>query len=345
MDKKIKRNIIIATVLIVVFLIIPMALTMRIYNNTFGVRVETDNDFYAFIQHEKPTFERKQTLFISNEGQRLTGYFYGYFGGEFKGLICVAHGMGDGHNNYITEIEQFAAAGYLVFSYDGTGSNESEGDKLIGLSQSPIDLKYALDYLDSIEAISQLPLVLYGHSWGGFAVATVGNYEIKNDIKAVISVAGFEKNTNVIKDLGKRMLGDAIVLFLPYVSLYEFIKFDFDAFRTGIGGLSKLDADVLIIHSENDDIVDYTDNFLAYKEAFSTEERVQFLSLKDNGHNTLLLPDADKKIDILIEAQTHYEKNSDAYQQGIYDQYKLTLQLDEDVMATILDFIDDAIKE
>ena len=183
-----------------------------------------------------------------------------------------------------------------------------------------------------------MPLMLYGHSWGGFAVSAVSNYPIKNDVKAIVSVSGFEKNSNVIKDLGKRIVGRSISLFMPYVNFYENILFGENSKNTGIGGLSKSKANVMIIHSENDDIVDYQDNYMAYYNKFKENNRFTFLSLKENMHNGLLQPNANRRIEEILLEKENLDKDSEKYKQLTYEEYKLTLNLDEKVLNKIIDF-------
>ncbi len=337
------KMILISIVVVCLVLVLPLFFVAYTYNQTFGVRVNTDNDFYDFLKYEKPDFTRTQVKFKSNHSQELTGYFYEYPNTKPKGLIVVAHGMGDGHNNYLTEIEAFAANGYLVFAYDGTGTNESEGTKLIGLSQSPIDLQYALNYLTTIPAISELLVMLYGHSWGGFAVSALNNYPVKQDIKAIVSVAGFEKNSNVIKDLGRQIVGPFTNLLMPFVNFYEYLLFGYKAKNTGISGLSNTGAQVLIVHSSDDEIVNYEDNFKAYEKAFKDKPNFEFLSVKEHGHNVLIEPSANIRIEEIQKEKANLDKDSLAYQQLTYEEYLLTLRLDQEILNYIIEFYNTAL--
>ncbi|MEG1895560.1 MAG: alpha/beta fold hydrolase, partial [Oscillospiraceae bacterium] len=205
--------------LVTIFFIIPMALTAHLYNDVFGVRVDVTDNYYDYIKEKRPGFIREGVKFSSNRGQQLQGYFYRYSAEDYKGLVVMAHGMGGGQDSYIAEAQYLAKNGYLVFCYDNTGTNESEGKAHIGLSQSTIDLDYAISFVESITELGRFPLVLYGHSWGGFAVTSVGNFN--HNVKGIVSVAGFEKNSNVLKQQGRKLLGDFVGVFMPYVNLYE----------------------------------------------------------------------------------------------------------------------------
>ncbi len=62
-----------------------------------------------------------------------------------------------------------------MFSFDCTGSHESRGKGTTGLPQLALDLNAALSYMESDSALDGVPIMLYGHSWGGYAVAAVLN--------------------------------------------------------------------------------------------------------------------------------------------------------------------------
>lgn len=337
-----KKILIIATLtLAALFLLLtPLAITCYLYNQAFGLRVDTANDFYDFIQEEHPEFIRYETSFPSDQGQRLAGYFYGYPQADYKGLIVLAHGMSDGQNSYIAESEYLARNGYLVFAYDCTGTNKSSGEKLIGLSQSAIDLKYALDYLATLKELSPLPFFLYGHSWGGFAVTAVNNYELAVEIQGIVSVAGFEESNNVFFEQGSHIFGPAISLFLPYVGLYERFLFGENANYTGIDGLNKTKAHVLIIHSKDDPVVNYQDNFLAYQEAFAQNPRFTFLALSHHGHNATLEPQVQEKIALIEEQRDLLSPDEETLKYLALAEKKLTLELDQSLMDTIVQFYD-----
>ena len=158
-------------------------------------------------------------------------------------------------------------------------------------------------------------------------------------------MAGFEKNSNVIRDLGRGIVGGLVNVFMPYVNLYEYLLYGENAKYTGITGLAQVDAQVLFIHSENDAIVNYEENFLAYQKAFGTDERMSFLSLPANGHNAFLSPTAGARIEELDAALETLDPDSDAYEEAMHESYQLTLQLDEFVVDAVLDFYNQVLAE
>ena len=77
---------------------------------------------------------------------------------------------GGGHRSYMTEINTIASAGFAVLAYDNTGTMASEGKSLGSFYQAVRDLQAALAFLRKNSEWSRYPVVLAGHSWGGYAV-------------------------------------------------------------------------------------------------------------------------------------------------------------------------------
>ncbi|GFI19069.1 hypothetical protein IMSAGC009_04249 [Lachnospiraceae bacterium] len=105
-------------------------------------------------------------------------------------LSVMAHVFGGGgHNSYMDCVNYFACHGYYVFSYDATGNDESEGEGVGGLPQGVIDLDYAITFVEESGKFPSLPIVLFGHSWGGYSVSSVLTYPPRS--KSRYSVFGF----------------------------------------------------------------------------------------------------------------------------------------------------------
>ncbi|MEG1583455.1 MAG: alpha/beta hydrolase [Anaerovorax sp.] len=239
----------------------------------------------------------------------------------YKGIIIMCHACGRGHDSYMQEIEYFARSGYLIMGYDNTGMNRSDGETLVGISQSPIDLHYAMSYVENTMELKNLPILLYGQSWGGYGVASVGKYA--HDVKAIVSVAGFENNSGLIVHKGKQYIGSFMgslhSFFYPYAQIYEWIIFGKDAGISGIKGFSKTKANVMLIHSKEDDFVSYDESFLKYKKEFKENPRFTFLSLTGHGHNGVLSSDINNNAENGLR------------------------RLDETIMKKVVLFYDDAI--
>ncbi len=265
------------------FIIADTAISIYVYNQTFGKRYATSEKRFKNYQ-DYENLERDSYTFKSNKDQKLQGYLYFNDKVEKNGaLIVFAHGFGGGHSQYIEVINFFTRNGYEVFTYDITGTDESEGDAINGLVQGVIDLDYALKYVESLEEFKSKQKFLFGHSWGGYSVANVLNSY--SDVDAVVSIAGFNKNSDIIKSKAQDQIGKISVLTTIPVSLYEKYKFGKYASYTGIDGFKSTTAPVLIIHSTDDDVVPAKYGYDIYYEEFKDDQRFKFVDFTDQGHD------------------------------------------------------------
>lgn len=75
-----------------------------------------------------------------------------------------------------------------MLGFDYTGCYTSEGKVFGGYTQSVYDLDSILTYCDNNASFSNMPIYLFGHSMGGYAVTAVLNYNHRVD--AVVSASG-----------------------------------------------------------------------------------------------------------------------------------------------------------
>ena len=195
-----KTIIIITSILAVFFLVIMPGMSVMVYNDNFGERFETA-DWMAYSVSDFDGLEVTECTFLSNDGQILAGYQYKKENQKMKGVVVLAHGLGGGgHNTYMNIADYFTSNGYLVFAYDATGNDKSEGDSVKGLPQGVIDLDYALRYVKDAEEYRDLPIVLFGHSWGAYSAGSVLNRH--TDVKAAVLAAGFDRSTDLFEQQG-----------------------------------------------------------------------------------------------------------------------------------------------
>ena len=275
-----------------IFVVMPV-LTVIIYNANFGERYETV-DWIAYSVSDFEGLQVEECSFPSNNGQILAGYHYSKeTEQEIKGVVVLAHGLGGGgHNTYMDIADYFTSCGYLVFAYDATGNDKSEGDSVEGLPQGVIDLDYALRYVKQSDKYQNLPIVLFGHSWGGYSVGNVLNCH--PDITAAVVIAGFNRSSDLIESQGKSIVGPAIKLFMPYISLYERIKFGKYSTYSAIDGFAASDAGIMIIHSRDDDVVPIEYGYDTFHSVYGDIPGFQFVECKDKGHNYIYNSDASK---------------------------------------------------
>ena len=214
----VKKKIIIisATVtatLLMLFLIIPYSVSAIVCSYIFNRRYSTAE----YLRYNVADFEGMQAdryEFKCNKNQTLVGYRYYLTDSEAQGVVVLSHGLGGGgQNGYMDVAYYFARNGFDVFAYDATGNDESGGKSVKGLPQGVIDLHYALDYIKEIDELNGLPVMLWGHSWGGYCVSTVLTRH--SEVKAVASIAGFNCSGDLMESHGVRYGGEISKIMMP----------------------------------------------------------------------------------------------------------------------------------
>lgn len=347
MSKK-KKNIIksIIIILTIFILLIPIGISIYLYNQYFGTRYETYEPL-SYNLNEFTGLKRKKYEFKSNKGQKLVGYNYYHETTDIKGIIIIAHGFGGGgHNSYMDCADYFAKNGYYVFAYDATGNDESEGKSTNGLPQGVIDLDYAISFVEKQEEFKNLPIMLFGHSWGGYSVTSVLNYH--PEVKAVVSLAGFNKSSDLIESQGELLVGNFIKIGIPYINIYERIMFGKYAKNTSMDGLDNSNAGIMVIHSEDDNVVQKKHGYDIYYEKYKNSARFKFIAYDDKGHNELYY--SDYAIQYIKNFNSNFEKyfeNNEftedlkiKYLKDNLDRNIWTNLIDEELFENIINFYD-----
>lgn len=280
-------------VFIVVFLVAPFAISMEIYKSNFSDRYETISWMARSIE-EFDGLKADQNMFESNKKQLLAGYTYYKEGIDPKGVIIIAHGLGGGgHNSYMDVADYLTTNGYVVFAYDATGNDKSEGDCVEGIPQGVIDLDHAIRYVKGNKRFDGLPIMLFGHSWGAYSSGSVLN--LHPDIKAIVMVAGFNRSIDIIEEEGRRIAGDGISLLLPYISAIERIKFGTYAGCNCIDGINKSNAGAMIIQSADDKMVSFENQYMNFYNELKDNTDVKFEKYDDRGHDYVYYSDASRQ--------------------------------------------------
>ncbi len=282
--RKKKKKIFIIVLCIVSALVIAgdWALTVMIYNENFNRRFESYEPLMLYID-DFDGLQRTRYEFSSDKGQTLTGYMYSS-GEDQRGIIVLAHGFGGGgHNSYMNCADYFARHGYYVFAYDATGNDESGGEGVGGLPQGVIDLEAAISFVEESGNFPDLPIGLFGHSWGGYSVCSVLTYH--PEVKAVIACSGFNSSADMFEAEGRKQAGDGIAVMMPFVKLHERIKYGSYASNTAMDGFAAADAAVMIAHSSDDNVVPTMYGYDVYYEKYKDDPRFRFVRFEDKGHD------------------------------------------------------------
>jgi len=278
--RRLKVFLIIFCAALVVFCVGSFVAIKTLYDGNFPRAGRSQYSTYLQFE-DAPEYEKEVVHFMSGRNT-LTGYLFG--DGNEKGLVVIAHGLGSGTENYLQEIIYFVDHGWTVFAYDCTGSYASEGRSTMGLAQSQLDLHAALTYIKSRDDLAHLPIMLFGHSWGGYAVASVLSYD--HPITAVASVAGYNTPMEMLIEEAGRIMGGLAYLEYPIMWLYQTILFGKAAWISAVDSINKAgDTPVMIIHGDNDKKISYTGAAIIAKRSKITNPNVVYKTCSQEGHN------------------------------------------------------------
>lgn len=234
----------------------------------------------------RPQLPREEISFYS-DNTRLQGYYYQVE--NPKALVVVSHGMHAGADDYLPIVLFFTQNGYSVFSYDYKGTYNSDGDSTVGMCESVVDLDYALRFIKTDSRFKGLKICLIGHSWGGFASASV--LSIQNGISACACLAPFNNGYKLFLEKGRQYAGEIGDQGIPkyFLDIYQKSKFKDYADATGVKGINSVNIPVLIAHGNNDKIISYTEQSIICHHEEITNPNVEYYIGKglQAGHDSI----------------------------------------------------------
>ena len=352
---KSKKKILLIILLCLILLLVGgwWALSVSIYNENFNKRFTSYEPMMLHVE-DFDGLQCEQCEFPSDKGQKLAGYLYST-GKEPRGLIVIAHGLGAGHNSYMDCANYFAQNGYNVFAYDATGNDASEGEGVGGIPQGAADLDYAISYAES--RFPELPVALFGHSWGGYSVCAVLTYH--PEVRAVIECCGCNRASDLFEAGGLEQAGGVIYTMMPFIRLHERIHYGKYAANTAMDGFAASDAAVMAVHSADDDVVPIRYGYDLYYEKYKNDPRFVFRRFENRGHNDIFSEsgylsefNADlhrwtETLDYDINAPENAERfrnEKAAFFREHLDRDKLISSLDTEMFNDFLAFYDENIR-
>lgn len=253
MSKSKKRVIGIIAAIVVVCCAGAFAFDRYTLSRTYArVTPSSPNLLPTYGMYEKD-YPRTNVEFQLN-GYTLRGHVYGPQNN--RGLVVFRHGIFSQHQDYLALITAMVDKGWRVFAYDAIGCGESDGDSTLGMSQSPLDVAAAIDFARENGMADGMPLVLFGHSWGGYGVAAALGLR-PNDVDACVSMSGFDSPVNILTASAERGFGPLGRSQQPFLWLNTVIDFGADADRSASEAIVNSGVPTLVIHGSGDTVVPY----------------------------------------------------------------------------------------
>ena len=311
MKKKIIISSIVLISLFIFFFVIPLIVAKKINDSIFKKRSEPKEELKLSVD-DFPNLKAEKITFNSSNDDLLQGYLYSSDTITPKGVVIYAHGFGCGGTSHTMMFADFfVSQDYYYFTYDATANGMSEGTNQKGLVTGVLDLDKAISCVEKNEELKDYPIMLLGHSWGGYSVGAVLN--MHPEIKAICSISGFNNpNSQMIYSAKKKAGSFLINISSPYMKLYEKMIFHSNYNLNVIDGVNNSNCNCLFIHSEDDDVVGISLGYNKYLKEFKDNKRVSFKHYDDRGHGYIFLNDEARTM------ATAYSKEGKPFDKELY---------------------------
>lgn len=284
-----KRGKIIALIVVVLLVVLGVAsffIDRSILSQTYARTPVAEANLLPVYEDYADTYPREAVEFTLGD-KTLRGYVYGPE--NTRGLIVFRHGITSYHQDYLAMILAMVDKGWRVFAYDAIGCGESDGDDVIGLSQSPIDVDAAVSFARESGMADGMEIALWGHSWGGYGVAAA--LESQPDVAACVTMSGFDAPMKVFEASSQNMMGVLGLTQMPTMWLNTALVFGVDCNRSASKAIIDSGVPTLIVHGSADAVVPYEgvsilSNATAGGVVPENVETLVFSEDGRNGHNT-----------------------------------------------------------
>ena len=253
-----KRVFLIGTIVIFVFSLFSICSSAFAFHMTFRRRAEPPYTLaMSYTAADEAAYPRVEVDFPSGNNT-LRGYLYGT--DSQKGIVIVVNGFHATQNGHLGEVFYFVDDGWSVLTFDSTGVGLSDGNSLIGLEQFRRDVLAALDFVSQSPQTKELPIFLYGHSAGGYAVATVCD---DPRVSASVCISGFNSALDMMRFFAKKYVGFLADIEYPFLRLYDNFLFGEDGQITAAEQLHSAVYPVWIVQGTQDKIVPLSQSIYA----------------------------------------------------------------------------------
>ena len=286
--RKTARNVLIGILASMTGFSAVMVTSALIAYDAFVVRYERpDYDLYPgdyCYARVKSRLYREEFYYFAHQSQ-LKGYYYP--AQEGKALVVLAHGFHAGADDYLPMIEFFVNGGYNVFAFDCTGTYDSKGEDMVGMCQALVDLDGTMQYLKSTQPYASQPMMVIGHSWGGYAAASV--LELHKDIRACACIAPMNNGYTIMQEKGEQYVGKLSMVSKPIFNAYQKMLFKKYVNYSGVQGINSVSTPVFIAQGVDDKIITYTgQSIMAHRDEITNPNVIYYETVGLQGdHNNI----------------------------------------------------------
>lgn len=216
---------------------------------------------------------------------------------DCKAVAVIVHGLCEHQGRYDYFAELFHKAGIGTYRFDHRGHGRSEGERTYYKDFNELldDTNVIVDM--AISENSSVPVFLIGHSMGGFTVALYGAKYTDKKLKGIVTSGALTRdNGRLIIGIPKDMdphtklpneLGAGVCSVQEVVDWYGKDPYNTKTFTTGLcyaicdgiawfeNGIKDFNYPVLMLHGENDGLVNVQDTYDFFKNVPSADKQMK----------------------------------------------------------------------
>lgn len=147
------------------------------------------------------TVTKSDRTFVDAKG--ITIHYYTWTAPKPKGVVQVAHGLGEYAGRYEALAQALVAAGYSVYADDHRGHGQTGVEQHLGQMKhmgklGPGGLRATIEEVRQLTTIARqenpgLPLAILGHSWGSLMVQTILNHHAGDYDAAILTGTAYRQ--------------------------------------------------------------------------------------------------------------------------------------------------------
>lgn len=148
-----------------------------------------------------PPVQKSDRTFVDAKGVKI--HYYTWSATRPKGVMQIAHGLGEYAGRYERLAQALVAAGYSVYADDHRGHGRTGVEQHLGEMKhmgklGPGGLRATIEEVRQLTAIARaenpgLPLTILGHSWGSLMVQDILNHHAGDYDAAVLTGTAYRQ--------------------------------------------------------------------------------------------------------------------------------------------------------
>lgn len=274
-------------ILLSLYIIISYAILKSFHKKMFNHRQELNKNIKFYTNEDFDVYKDEYDVTIDDK--KIVGHFYHPDKYDENKIIIFCHGMFSTKEAYAQEASYIASKGYYVYLFDYIGTNESNGDSLLGFHNSIYSLDLVINQIENDEKYKNKDIYVFGHSWGGYATTNI--VALHPEIKGII---GLSPLVTIFHLLTKTKPYRPMLLSALF-SIYDEGLFDKKYSINALKRLQNYSGKMIFIQSKDDYDVSYSASMGLLKKKLKNKD-VDYVLFEDRKHNPDYTDNAIKQL-------------------------------------------------